>query len=62
MLKTTKKLKLNREQLRVLTDESLERVNGGYPNSAGSGWCSSDTLKCTHSCKTGNYSQLCVNK
>jgi len=41
MLKTTKKLALNKEQLRVLTDAGLERVAGGYINTTGSQWCSS---------------------
>jgi len=61
MLKTTKKLRLNKEQLRVLTDSDLDRTRGGYPTSAGSGWCSSDNVKCTYSCVSGR-SQHCVNK
>jgi hypothetical protein len=61
MLKTTKKLKLNREQLRVLTDENLERVNGGYAKTTGSSWCSSDNFKCTHGCING-ASAACVNR
>jgi hypothetical protein len=50
MLKTTKKLRLDREQLRVLTTTDLERAHGGYVRTAGTGWCSSDDLKCTHGC------------
>jgi len=41
MLKTTKKLMLNKEQLRVLADANLERVAGGYLNTTGTQWCSS---------------------
>lgn len=47
MLKTTKKLVLNKEKLRVLTDTSLERVAGGWINTTGSAWCSSSAYaKC----------------
>jgi len=47
MLKTTKKLTLNKEQLRVLTDSNLERVAGGYINTTGTAWCSSSMeVKC----------------
>lgn len=41
MLKTTKKLALNREKLRVLAAANLERVAGGYMATTGSAWCSS---------------------
>jgi hypothetical protein len=61
MLKTTKKLRLNKEQLRVLSGPDLERAHGGWVNTAGTSWCSSDNLKCTHTCK--NFiSAECVNK
>jgi natural product precursor len=61
MLKTTKKLKLNREQLRVLTDENLERVNGGFFRAnPTTDWCSSDTMKCTHGCNSA--SAACANR
>jgi hypothetical protein len=47
MLKTTKKLTLNKEKLRVLTDTNLERVGGGWINTTGSDWCSSSAYaKC----------------
>jgi len=74
MLKTTKKLTLNKEKLRVLTDTSLDRVAGGWINTTGSDWCSSSAyLKCGGSCgydantvkSTGpsgtTQSQRCVN-
>jgi hypothetical protein len=41
MLKTTKKLALDKEKLRVLTDTNLERVGGGWVNTTASQWCSS---------------------
>jgi hypothetical protein len=50
MLKTTKKLRLDKRQLRVLTDTDLERSRGGYAKTTASGWCSSDNFKCTHGC------------
>jgi hypothetical protein len=61
MLKTTKKLQLNREQLRVLTDTDLDRARGGYVNTAGTSWCSSDGVKCSHGCALTN-SRNCANK
>jgi hypothetical protein len=61
MLKTTKKLRLNREQLRVLTDTDLERSRGGYVRTTASGWCSSDNVKCTNGCLNG-ASTRCVNR
>jgi len=61
MLKTTKKLRLDKEQLRVLTDTDLDRTRGGYPTSAGSGWCSSDNVKCTHGCNV-TISMKCINR
>jgi len=61
MLKTTKKLRLNKEQLRVLTVTDLERARGGFVNTAGTGWCSSDDLKCSHGCALTN-SRSCANK
>ena len=60
MLKTTKKLRLNKEQLRVLTDTDLERARGGFVKTAGSNWCSSDTLKCTYTCL--GPSRQCANR
>jgi hypothetical protein len=41
MLKTTKRLTLNKEKVRVLADASLERVGGAWLNTTGSAWCSS---------------------
>jgi hypothetical protein len=76
MLKTTKKLTLNKEKLRVLTDATLERVAGGWINTTGSGWCSSSAYaKCggggiVYGCTkvdaytnplSGGRSALCVN-
>lgn len=59
MIKTAKKLTLNKEKLRVLTDTNLERVAGGYINSTGSDWCSSSAyLKCGGS---DTRSQFCAN-
>jgi natural product precursor len=48
MLKIKKKLSLNKEKLRVLTDENMSRVQGGAVNTYGSEYCSSDGAnKCT---------------
>jgi hypothetical protein len=61
MLKTTKKLRLDKEQLRVLTDTDLERAHGGYVKPNGTGWCSSDNVKCTYGC-LNTVSRQCVNR
>jgi hypothetical protein len=63
MLKTTKKLTLNKEKLRVLTDTSLERVAGGWINTTGSEWCSSSQYaKCGYNTvSSGCVSAKCVN-
>jgi len=59
MLKTTKKLTLNKEKLRVLTDTNLERVAGGWINTTGSEWCSSSQY---HKCNgSDTRSQFCAN-
>jgi len=58
MLKTSKKLALDKEQLRVLTDANLERVAGGYINTTGTQWCSSSgNAKCGFTSR----STKCVN-
>ena len=45
---TAKKLTIKKETLRTLSESDLTRANGGYINSSGSGWCSSQTnSKCT---------------
>jgi len=46
MLKTTKKLVLNREKVRTLLDKNLERVRGGILNSDDTSHCSTDAQKC----------------
>ena len=64
MLKTTKKLTLNKEKLRVLTDANLERVGGGWINTSGSAWCSSSQyVKCGGNPVSGGdcKSAKCVN-
>jgi len=67
MLKTTKKLSLDKEHLRVLTDTSLERVAGGYINTTGTQWCSSTMYaKCGGTCgvdtkSSGGPSAHCAN-
>jgi len=59
MLKTTKKLTLNKEQLRVLSDQNLERVAGGWINTTGTAWCSSSAYAKCGPGKT--LSERCVN-
>jgi len=46
MLKTTKKLVLNRERVRTLLDKNLERVRGGVLLADDSSHCSTDAQKC----------------
>ena len=61
-MKNTKKLVLNIEKVRELVETSLERVNGGYFQSAGSDWCSSQgARKCTYGCAT-DASSLCIQR
>jgi hypothetical protein len=58
-VKKTKKLVLDVTKVRELLAPDLERANGGYFNSGGSGWCSSGgAMKCTYGCNTNN-SSLC---
>jgi hypothetical protein len=69
-MKKTKKLVLNLTKVRELVSQDLDRANGGYFNSSGSGWCSSaGARKCGYSGSgtptTGpapTVSQYCVNK
>ena len=64
-MKKTKKLVLNVEKVRELVDTNLERVQGGYFQSGGSGWCSSaGARKCTYNCGASGDgpSKLCANK
>ena len=62
MKKTTKKLVINREKLRELVDTNLERVNGGWINTAGSDWCSSSAArKCGGGTTNPTQSQYCHN-
>jgi hypothetical protein len=61
-MKKTKKLVLNVAKVRELVDTNLERVQGGYFNSAGSGWCSSAGAR---KCGYGNINTntvKCVNR
>jgi hypothetical protein len=58
MLKTTRKLTLNREKLRMLVDSKLEQVEGGVVRGTAvncdTSWCSSNGVsKCYTGCNGG---------
>jgi hypothetical protein len=65
MLKTTRKLKLNKEKLRLLVDSKLEQVEGGVvmgtANNCDTHWCSSNGVsKCYSGCN-GHGGGECFN-